>query len=62
MTNSQPDQQPMLWIREGHDRLFCSAGEVHFRLIRRAIYGRTQPHADLDQFDAWGMDIIEGRA
>jgi hypothetical protein len=36
--------------------------EEHQRARRREIYGRTTPHADLDQFDAWGMDIIEGRA
>ena len=29
---------------------------------RREIYGRTEPRADLDLFDALGMDIIEGRA
>jgi hypothetical protein len=32
------------------------------RKRRREVYGITQPHADLSAFDAYGMDVIEGRA
>jgi hypothetical protein len=28
---------------------------------RRHVYDPTEPHADLCEFDARGMDIIEGR-
>lgn len=47
--------------REGPSRMFCSREEVQFRARRREIYGQTKSHADLDHFDALGMDIIEGR-
>jgi hypothetical protein len=35
--------------------------ELQRRSRLRAVYEATQPHADLCEFDAQGMDIIEGR-
>lgn len=44
-----------------HNRPIYLSDEEYQRLRRREIYGRTEPHADLDPFDAYGMDIVEGR-
>jgi hypothetical protein len=37
--------------------------DFHTRAVRRALYGRTEPRGDdLCAFDAYGMDVVEGRA
>lgn len=37
--------------------------DFHARAVRLAIYGRTEPRGeDLCAFDAFGMDVVEGRA
>lgn len=51
-----------LWRETDGSQWCCLQGRRAAINLRREIYGRTEPHADLDCFDALGMDIIEGRA
>jgi hypothetical protein len=48
---------------DGHRVIEVSREELRQRLTRKQLYGITTPRGDdLCAFDAYGMDVIEGRA
>lgn len=48
-------------VRDGNRMVELTREQMLQRRARQEIYGRTEPHADLDDFDARGMDSVEGR-
>lgn len=50
--------RPMIIFVRSHD----TGAALRAIGVRLQIYGRTSPRPGLCSFDAYGMDIIEGRA